>query len=230
MATDTDTLTRTERLIAWAALAIVLTMLNGCAWLLTSKHQVVVIERQNDTLQVTAVYYMAGDDYLLGLPAMMMRLTGLEPPAILQGTNATIDLRSAGELSGTHEGILVNATDQDIWYTPIVYGDEGSLPRNAPTEPARLQPDSAMRFLTKTHGEYQFGCKDKPGEKETFSYSGGEGPKTAILGWITPTAPDACGTTQQGARTQADKPEQSVEPATSEAMAPCSRGLYCMPD
>jgi hypothetical protein len=101
MATDTDTLTRTERLIAWAALAIVLTMLNGCAWLLTSKHQVVVIERQNDTLQVTAVYYMAGDDYLLGLPAMMMRLTGLEPPAILQGTNATIDLRSAGELSGT---------------------------------------------------------------------------------------------------------------------------------
>ena len=232
---QTENLTRTEKIISWAVLAVVISLLNGCAWLLADKDNIVVVEQKEGTLEITAEYYMAGDDYLLGIPAMMMRVTGLEPPATIQGAAKAIDLRSVGKREGPHEAILVNATDQELWYTPFIYGDEGSLPRNAPTETAKLPPDSAMRILAKTHGDYRRGCNQKPGERETFSYDNGEGPSMAVLGWITPTPPDACNTAKQATKTTGDNPtlSQKSNPtsasqppaAKDEGMKACSKGF-----
>jgi len=227
---QTENLTRTEKIISWAVLAVVISLLNGCAWLLAEKDNIVVVEQKEGTLEITAEYYMAGDDYLLGIPAMMMRVTGLEPPATIQGAAKAIDPRSVGKRAGPHEAILVNATGQELWYTPFIYGDEGSLPRNAPTETAKLPPDSAMRILAKTHGDYRRGCNQKPGGRETFSYDNGEGPSMAILGWITPTTPDACNTAKQATKTTGDNPKLSQKSNTSstsppQAEEPVRRGI-----
>jgi hypothetical protein len=94
------------------------------------------------------------------------------------------------------------------------------LPRNAPTETAKLPPDSAMRILAKTHGDYRRGCNQKPGERETFSYDNGEGPSMAILGWITPTPPDACNAAKQTTKTTGDNPKLSQKSNTSSTSPP----------
>jgi len=40
---QTEDLTRTEKIISWAVLAVVISLLNGCAWLLAETDNIVVV-------------------------------------------------------------------------------------------------------------------------------------------------------------------------------------------
>lgn len=169
-----------------------LLLLNGCAWFLTGKTQVVVLDDAGGPLHQGQEYFTTGEDYLLGLPAAMMRLTGMEPPARISGSGGTVDVAEVGAADSKQDIILINPTAKDIWYTAEVYGDDSSLSRGARTGTTRVPAGTGAVVVGKTHGELRFGCENRPLENETFAMGSGDSRQLAVLAWIAEQPPEQC--------------------------------------
>lgn len=176
-------------LIAVFALAL---LLNGCAWFLTSKTQVVVLDDTGGHLHQGHEYFTAGESYLLGLPATMMRLTGMEPPTRISGSGGTVELAALGDSDSKQDIILINPTSRDVWYTAEIYGDDSSLSRGAKTGTTNVPAGTGAVVVGKTHGDLRFGCENRPKENETFGMGIGDSRELAVLSWITEQPPESC--------------------------------------
>ena len=169
-------------------------LLNGCAWFLSGKAQVIVLDDMGGNLHVGQEYFTTGEDYLLGLPAAMMRPVGMEPPSSISGSGGTVNVGALTGAESLQDIILVNPTARDIWYTAIVYGDDSSLSRGAKTGTTKVPAGSGVVVVGKTHGDWKFGCENEPSDEESFSIGIADSKDYAVLGWITEQDPETCGT------------------------------------
>lgn len=187
--------TLASRIGCFAAVVLLTLALNGCAWFLTGKQSVIVIEEAQGKLRPGKEYFTTGPNYLLGLPAAMMRLTGMEPPTSITGPGGTIDVAAlAGKSADGDDGndlILINPTKNDVWYTAWIFGDDSTLPRGAQTGPVRIAAGTGMAVVDKTHGDWRT-CLPQEGQEERFSLGVGDSEDYAIVAVVTKKPPEVC--------------------------------------
>lgn len=176
----------------WVAAIASALLLNGCVWFLTDKTPVVVLDDTGGQLHSGQEYFTVGEGYLFGLPAAMMRLTGMEPPTRISGSGGTVEIAGLGDHVKTHDIIFINPTSRDVWYTAEVYGDDSALSRGAKTGTTKVPGGTGAIVVGKTHGKLRFGCKSRPPANEFFTVGIGDPKEFAVLGWITEQTPESC--------------------------------------
>lgn len=172
---------------------VALLVVFGATWFLSEKRSVVVIELGQSGPVVAESYYYAPAGRLLGGPALIGRLVGLQPPSEIEGPGGRTDIpRIADDAHEANDTIIVNQTKGDITYSAFVYGDADKVDKNAVQGPIRIAPGDGAAVLGKSHGEYQFGCADIPGDSERFNTSSYNRFSFAVLGWIGTMPPQDC--------------------------------------
>ena len=171
-------------------------------WLFSDKRQVVVVEQTTDGISTAdswfdSYWFYVPEDRLLGAPAALARLVGLQSPSEILGEGGRVSVADiADDAHESNNLIIVNQTKGDIWYTALIYGDQDKADRNAEQGPIRILPGTAVAALAKTHsgpkGGYNVGCKQAPDEQESFRTSDAGNLDFAVLGWITDRPPDDC--------------------------------------
>lgn len=180
-----------ERIGCFALVVLLTLALNGCAWFLTPKQRVIAIEEVGGKLRPGREYHTTGPDYLLGLPAAMMRLAGMEPPTTITGPGGTIDVEA---LSGKGDGnnlILVNPTKSDVYYTPDIFGDDSALARGAKTGTTLIRAGTGAAVVNKTHGDWRT-CLAPEGQYERFAMGVADRKDYQILAVVTRKPPEVC--------------------------------------
>jgi hypothetical protein len=178
---------------SWVAVIVFALLLNSCAWFLTDKTPVVVLDDTGGQLRQGEEYYTVGEGYLLGLPAAMLRLIGMEPPTRISGSGGTVEVAALGSPESGQDIILINPTSRDVWYTAEVYGDDSALSRGARTGTTKVPAGTGAVVVGKTHGELRFGCENRPLEYEMFSIGIGDSRELTLLSWIAEQHPESCG-------------------------------------
>lgn len=192
-----------ETIGCWMIVLLAALVIVGGTWLFSSKRQVVVVEQTADGIVAPGeswfdeYWFNAPEDRLLGAPAALARLVGLQSPSEIVGEGGRVKVAdTADKAHEANDVIIVNQTKGDIWYTALIYGDEAKADRNAEQGPIRIAPGTAAAALGKTHGGptggYNVGCDQAPDESESFGTSNSEDLDFAVLGWVTDRPPQDC--------------------------------------
>jgi hypothetical protein len=182
-----------EKVGLLVALGVLFLFVNAVAWFFTPKQHVNVLDRVDGRLAVVEDHYYLDEGFLFGSPAMVMRWFGLQSPKRIKTAGGEVEVAAIAFPEGVHRLIVVNRTAGDIYYSPVVYGDESGMPPGLETGTTRISADSGAAVLDKTHGEIRFGCAAQPRDVETFrSRKLTEQPYT-VLAWITDQDPATCG-------------------------------------
>lgn len=182
------------RLLGWAVgLGVAGVVLSAVAWFLVPKREVLVIDRNNGQPAIVAQYHYLPEAFLAGAPAAVMRWAGMQPPARIETPSGAVELSAFAVDDPVNRLIVINRGPADLHYMPSVYGDLDSLPKGARIEPLRIAPGTGALVLAKTHGDYRFGCGQRPADSEVFSTRTGDAIRYTVLGWFVEGTPESCG-------------------------------------
>lgn len=165
-------------------LFIVLIIVSFLTWFFTPKAYVQVIDSVNDRLRITEEHLYVDDNYLLGIPSMVARWLGMQAPKeIYVPGQGELILKNIMPDSDTDHAILINLTQKDLFYLPLVYG--GSNDDDLEVITTIIMPGQARVVLG---GANYLGCNSSIPE----SISGIALGETEIRGWIAERDHDLC--------------------------------------